>query len=517
MTVPTSPAAGEYPEHRWRALTGICLAATLVWLGFADFAVAIPTIAREIPATLPQLQWANNAFGLATGVLVLAAGRLCDAYGQRRMLELGLVGMSVFSLVSLFVPGYTGLVVGRGLMGAAAAFVLPATLSLIPALFPPAEQPRAFGAWMGATWFGQAAGPAAGGLLTVLLGWRSIFWITVPLGLAALWLVRRNVLEVRDAEASRRVDVPGVLTSGAAFFLLIYGCTLGQERGFDDPLILAMLGAAVVLGTAFVLIQRRVAEPLLDLVLFSYPSFRGSLLANTTMNAVFAGVVFLLAVYFQDVAGYSVFATGLLLLPASATVLLFIPVGGMFESRYGPRLPVATGLVCLGAGALVAGQVAHGAGFGVVVTGQVLAGMGLGVLSVPMSRALVAGPPIRLAGTASGVFKESSMIGSALGVAVFSVAQRLFEDDTAVDTARGQGLSEADSEKLANAVTDSAAADALLSGVSAATRETIRTVLREVQETGTGDAIRVAGLVAVAAGLALPLVWRPYRRHSTPS
>ncbi|WP_116428283.1 MFS transporter [Streptomyces spongiicola] len=515
MAGPTGLPSGSHHERRWQALTGICLAAAVVWLTFADFAVVIPTVAAEFPVTLPQLQLANNAFGLTTGVLVLAAGRLCDAYGRRRLLELGLLGMGAFSLLVVLVPGYPGLLLSRALMGCAAAFVLPATLALIPAMFPPHEQARAFGAWMGTTWIGQAAGPAVGGVLTPLLGWRSVFWVALPLGLAALWLVRRSVLvESRDPDASRHVDVPGLLTSGASFFCLIYGCTLGQERGFADPVTLGLLGAAVLLGTAFVLLQRRAAEPLLDLVLFSYPSFRGALLANTVMNAVFGGVVFLLAVYLQDVQGFSVFAAGILLLPASLTVLAFIPVGGRFESRRGPRLPVMTGLAFLGVGALIAGAIGRGAGYPVVVTGQVVAGIGLGLMSIPMSRALVAGPPLRLAGTASGVFKESSMLGGAFGVAVFSAAQRYFEDDIAVDVARAEGVSRDDAGMLANAVTDSTLTDRLLSGVAPATKEVIKAVLRDAQETGTGQAIWLAALVAVASALALPLFWRPYRARA---
>ncbi|GFH38368.1 MFS transporter [Streptomyces pacificus] len=516
MADPTVLPGGDHHERRWQALAGICLAAAVVWLAFADFAVVIPTVAAEIPVTLTQLQLANNAFGLTTGVLVLAAGRLCDAYGRRRMLELGILGMGVSSLLVVLVPGYPGLLLSRALMGCAAAFVLPATLALIPAMFSPHEQARAFGAWMGITWIGEAAGPAVGGALTPLFGWRSVFWVVLPLGLAALWLVRRSVLvESRDPDASRHVDVPGLLTSGASFFCLIYGCMVGQERGFVDPVTLGLLGAAVLLGTAFVLLQQRVAEPLFDFVLFSYPSFRGALLANTVMSIVFTGVVFLLAVYFQDVERFSVFTTGLLLFPVTLSILAFIPVGGRFESRRGPRLPVMTGLVLLGAGALIMGALGHGAGFPLVVMGQVVAGAGLGLMSIPMSRALVAGPPLRLAGTASGMFKVSSMLGGAFGVAVFSAAQRYFEDDVAVDVARAVGLSEEDARTLPNALTESTLTDRLLSGVSPATKEVIKTVLRDAQETGTGQAIWLAGLVAVASALALPLFWRPYRARGT--
>ncbi|MFY1676362.1 MULTISPECIES: MFS transporter [unclassified Streptomyces] len=513
----TAPGEDAAPR-RGQALLGICLSAALVWVSFADFAVIIPTLAGELAVTLPQLQVANNVFGLTAGVFVLAGGRLCDAYGRRRMLELGLVALGLASLLGFVVPGYAGLVASRALMGCASAFVLPATLSLIPSIFSGREQSLAFGAWMGTTWTGQAGAPAIGGLLADLLGWRSVFWVTAPLAAVAWWLVRRGVLrESRDPGVSRHVDLVGLLTSGLAFFCLIYGCSLVQDLGFTDPVTLALLGAALVFGVVFVLSQRVVAEPLMDLVLFSYPAFRGSLTANGVMNAVFTGVAFLLALYLQDVLGYSVLGAGLLLLPPTVTILLFIPVGGWIESRIGPRAPVAWGLVLLGAGILITGWLGRGAGLVVVLVGQSVAGTGLGMLSVPMSRALVAGAPARLAGSASGVFKESSMLGGAFGVAVFAAVQRYFEDDEAVDVAMAAGLSEEDALTLANSAVDSALADRLLSTLPPATRDVVVAAMVEAHEAATGKAIWLAGLVAVASAGVVALLWRPYRRPSGPS
>ncbi|GAA4985764.1 hypothetical protein GCM10025734_09480 [Kitasatospora paranensis] len=342
-----------YSDQRWRALIGMCVAAGMVWLSFADFGVAVPTISKELSVSLTDLQWANNAFSLSTGALVLAAGRLGDVFGRKRMLEIGLVVMGAVSLVAAFAPGVTGMIVGRAAMGVGAALILPATLALIPPMFPPEEQPRAFGAWMAVAWVGQAAGPAVGGILTGTLGWRSTFWINAPLALAGLWLVRRSAVESTDPNATRHIDLPGLFTSALAAFCLLYGCTAGQEEGFDDPLIITLLVGSVALAGLFVLLEKHLSDPLVDLRLFSSRPFCGALVANSVMNIVFAGVSFLLTLYLQEVRGYGPVAAGLLLLPSTATILLLNPYGGRLSARRGARLPVVLGLLLLGAGTLI--------------------------------------------------------------------------------------------------------------------------------------------------------------------
>ncbi|MFF2045413.1 MFS transporter [Kitasatospora sp. NPDC058170] len=509
-----SPGApnGGYSPHRWTAMAGMCVAAGMVWLSFADFGVAVPTIADELSVSLPALQWANNAFSLSTGALVLAAGRLGDIFGRRRMLEIGLVVMGLVSVPAAFTPGVEGMIAGRALMGVGAALILPATLALIPPMFPVEEQPRAFGAWMAVAWVGQAAGPAVGGLLTGLLGWRSIFWINAPVALVGLWLVRRAAVESTDPNATRHIDLVGLVISAAAAFCLLYGCTAGQEDGFTDPVIIALLVGSVVLAALFVLVERRVADPLLDLRLFSSRPFSGALVANSVMNIVFAGVSFLLTLYLQEVRGYGPVAAGLLLLPSTATILLLNPVGGRVAARRGARLPVVLGLYLLGIGTLVAAVLGTSYHYAVLAVGLLVLGAGLGLMSIPLSDTAVAGPPEELAGAASGMFKVTSMLGGAFGVAVTVAVQQAVETNQAVSRARAAGLSEADAQELGNAVTDSKLADQILASVDQSTADAITAAYQEVQAVGTGRAVGLAGLVAVAAAVVLPLVWRQARR-----
>ncbi|MFC0526221.1 MFS transporter [Phytohabitans kaempferiae] len=503
----TVSAVGGAVRHRWIALAGLCSAAGLVWLAFADLGVALPTISTQQEIGLTDLQWTNNAFSLACGALVLAAGRCGDLYGRRRVLLLGVAVFGGFSLLTAFLSGLPGLVTGRALMGVGAAMILPATLALIPPLFPRAEQPKAFGAWMAVAWVGQAAGPAVGGALTSALGWRSLFWIAAPLAAAAFVVILRYTPESRDEGATGGVDLIGLLTSAGAAFCLLYAFTEGQSAGFGDPLIIGLLVGAAVLAVAFVFVERRVREPLVDLRLFRARDFDGALTANLVMNVVFAGLSFLLALYLQTVRGYSALEAGLLLFPSTLTILALNPVGSRMAARLGPRTPVAWGLVLLGVGTLLAGVVSTDSPYWLLLAGLLVLGAGLGLLSVPISDTAVAGPPPELAGTASGLFKMSSMLGGAIGVALFAAVAKSTGAHRARDEAEAAGLTDDEIAQLANALSGSDAAAAVLDKLPAGERQTVMAAYQEAYAAGVAGSMKIAGLFALVAVVLLLLLW----------
>ena len=493
--------------HRWVALTGLCAAAGLVWLAFADLGVALPTISTELTIGLTDLQWTNNAFSLACGALVLGAGRCGDLYGRRRLLLIGVAIFGGFSLLTAFLSGLPGLVAGRALMGVGAAMILPATLALIPPLFPREEQPKAFGAWMAVAWVGQAAGPAVGGSLTSALGWRSLFWIAAPLAAVAFLVILRYTPESRDEGASGGVDVVGLLASAGAAFCLLYALTEGQSTGFADPLIIGLLVAAAVLGVGFVLVERRVHEPLVDLRLFRARDFDGALTANLVMNIVFAGLSFLLALYLQAVRGYSALEAGLLLFPSTITILALNPVGSRMAARRGPRLPVAFGLVLLGVGTLLAGLVSTDSPYWLLLLGLLVLGAGLGLLSVPISDTAVAGPPPELAGTASGLFKMSSMLGGAMGVALCAALANGIGASRAREDALAAGLTEDDLATLDNALSGSDAAATVLDRLPPGERQSVMAAYQDAYAAGVAGSMRIAGLFALLAVVLLLWLW----------
>ena len=252
-------------SRRWVSLAAICTAAGIVWLAFADLGVAIPTIADDLDAEMSALQWANNAFSLVAGALVIAAGKFGDVFGRRRMLMLGIVLFAGFSVVAALAPGIGTLVLGRGLMGIGAALILPATLALIPPQFSGRALLTAFGVWQAVAWGGQAVGPAVGGVITDGLGWRWLFWVNLPLAALAWVVIRRLTPESSDPEASREVDWAGLATIGLAVFALLYALTDGPSVGWGDPLVVGFLVLALLLAVTWVVVERKVQEPLVDL------------------------------------------------------------------------------------------------------------------------------------------------------------------------------------------------------------------------------------------------------------
>jgi len=298
--------------------------------------------------------------------------------------------------------------------------------------------------WAAVAWGGQAVGPAFGGLVTQTIGWRWIFLVNLPIAAVTLLVVRAATAESRDEAAPPGVDLAGVAITGGAAFALLYALTAGQTRGLGDPLVLALFAAAVVLGVLFVLVERRVANPLVDLALFRRRPFDAALTANLAMNLTFAGTSFLLPLYLQDVRGYDPVVAGLLLLPLTVTLLALLPVGVRLERRTDARLPMLIGLAVMAVASVLLGFLVPGWNYPLVVGTLLLFGIGVGLMSTPMTDAAVgqaSGVPEPLAGMASGVFKTSSMLGSSLGVALFATSAKLFATDTAVDQARAAGLS----------------------------------------------------------------------------
>jgi EmrB/QacA subfamily drug resistance transporter len=496
---------------RWTSLAGICSAAALVWFSASDLPVALPTIAKEFSVSLTTLQWANIAFTVLTGSLVIAGGRLGDLLGRRRMLVTGTVVFALASVVGAGAPNPEVLIIGRAAMGVGPALILPMTLALIPPQFPRSEQPRALGVWAAVAWGGQAAGPAFGGLLTQTIGWRWIFWVNLPIAAATLLVIRAATAESRDENAPPGIDLAGVATTGGAAFALLYALTAGQTRGFGDPFVLALFAAAGVLGVLFVLVERRVANPLVDLGLFRRRPFDAALTANLAMNLTFSGITFLLALYLQDVRGYDPVVAGLVLLPLTVTLLALLPVGVRLERRTDARPPIVIGLAVMAVAAvLLGGVLVPGWNYPLVTGTLLLFGIGVGLMSTPVSDAAVgqaSGVPQPLAGMAAGVFKMSSMLGSALGVALFTAATKLFTTNTAVDEARAAGLSDQQITTLRDAPVDSKLAQRILSSLSPDVRERVTDAARAAFTSGVATTIKAAALVAlVAAGLVI-LLW----------
>jgi len=454
-SAPDAPPARPKPKRagaleggkRWWSLVALCLAAAIVWFAAANIPVATAAISEDLGGSVTALQWVNTIFTLVCGALVIAAGRLGDIFGRRRVLTIGLVIFAAASVLAALAPTTGLLIAGRALMGAGAAAILPATLAIIPIEFSGKDQVTAFSAWMATTAVGQAAAPAISGGLIELLGWSAIFWINVPLCVLAFVLVRWSTAESRDEGASHSLDYAGLATGAAGLVALLYALNEAPNSGWTSPRILAAAALAVVLLAAFVLIERRVHEPLLDLALFRRRSFDAALIDNLAYNITLAGTMYVLALYLEQVRGYDAFTAGLYLLPSTVSMLVFIPIGARLELRRGPRLPLATGTLIMGIGTFLAGFLMVDTPYWWYAMAIFIQGVGIGMFSTPLSDTAVGLAPPAESGAASGAFKMCSMVGGALGVALLGgvyrglqLAQLRSDADAAHLTAEQQQL-----------------------------------------------------------------------------
>jgi len=499
--------------RRWVSLAAICGAAGMVWLAFADLGVAIPTIANDFNADLAPLQWANNAFSLVTGALVIAAGKFGDVFGRRRMLLLGVVLFAVFSVVAALAHDMPLLILGRGLMGVGAALILPATLALIPPQFSGRAQLTAFGIWQAVAWGGQAIGPAIGGEITDSLGWQWLFWMNLPLALVVVVVVRALTPESSDPNASSHVDWLGLATIGLAVFSLLYSLTEGPNLGWSDPLVIALFAAAVLLGAAWCVIELHVREPLVDFRLFSLRPFDGALTANLTMNLAFAGLSYLLVLWLENARGYDAVEAGLLMLPTTLGIFLFIPLGGRLNEKVGARTPVLIGLLVMSAGLMLLGFLSADSALWQMGVALVVVGLGLGLLSTPVSSTTVGDVPIDLAGTAAGVFKMSSMVGGAVGVALITALGRGFSVGDWRDAAKSAGLNSKQIDAAERALVNSDSYRAAIKSLPANLQGRVTEAVVNAFSSGVADAMMATGVIALAATVVVFFLW-PRRRHA---
>lgn len=397
--------------YRWWSLLGLCGFTFLVWLTATDINIALPTIGRDFQGSMDSLQWAVSGYFLA-GSLIIVGGRLGDLRGRRRIFLIGGGLLLVGSVVAALAGGVEQLVAGRVIQGVAAAAILPTSLAMVAVGFPPEERPKAVAIWIAVAWGGQGVGPLIGGGLVEAFGWSGIFWVNVPLGLAFLALVYRTTPETR-AEEGGRLDVPGAFLIMTGLFLISFGLVQFDTASATELVLL--FGGAVLAFVAFVLVERRADDPLVPLSVFRRPKFMGAVSANLLANVAFAVVVFLMALYLQIVLVESPLTAGALLLPATATILLFNLIGERLTRQGRFRTAIALGMAFLAAGCFIL-TFLDGT-YGSLLPGFILVGIGIGLQITPATELAVTASGAG-EGVASGVFKATSMIGGSIGVAL---------------------------------------------------------------------------------------------------
>jgi EmrB/QacA subfamily drug resistance transporter len=397
----------------------ICSSSLFVtYLDSTILTVALPTLEKDLHASIAGLQWVSDAYLLVVASLLMLTGSTADRLGRKRLFLLGLTGFSLGSLLCSLAPNTGSLIALRMLQGLGGSMLTPVSLSIVRNTFhDPRERAQALGIWSGVFGVAAACGPVVGGLLVSSVGWRSIFWVNVPIGAAMIAATLRYVPESR-APKPRRVDVPGQLLMIVFLGSLTYAVIQGPVAGWTAAPILALFTAAAVSLAAFVAVERRQPEPLLELRFFRSRPFTGAAVIAVLAFIVLGGFLFVITLYLQQVRGYSPLRAGLSLLPAMIVMAAAAPVAGQLTGRRGPRIPlVASGLLIAAGMALLLG-LGPGTSFTEVVIALAVTSAGLGLVNPPITNIGVSGMPPAQAGVASAVISATRQLGSVLGVAV---------------------------------------------------------------------------------------------------
>ena len=424
--------------RRWAILGVLVISLLVVVLDNTVLNVALRTIAdpREgLGASQSQLEWAINSYTLVFAGLLFTAGILADRLGRRITLTVGLVLFGLASLVSAYAQTADQLIWARALMGLGAAAVMPSTLSIIANVFDPRERGRAIGIWAGAVGLGVAIGPIVGGVLLEHFWWGSVFLINVPIVIAGVVLVSVLVPESRDPKPGR-IDIVGVLLSIVGLSLLTYGVIEGGEKGFGQPEAWGTLVASVAVLTGFIVYERRIAHPSLDVKLFAIREFSASVAAIGLVFFAAMGALFFSAFYLQLVRGYGPLASGALFVPFAVAQMVFAPRSAAMVKRFGPKLVSTVGLLLVAAG--LAGWMIVGETTPIWVVGALFFLMGVGMANVmpPATEAIMSVLPREKAGVGSAVSNTIRQIGGALGVAALgAIVSSSYRDDVTTATA----------------------------------------------------------------------------------
>ncbi|GAB2972094.1 DHA2 family efflux MFS transporter permease subunit [Nocardioides montaniterrae] len=400
-------------------LLTVCLATLVINIGTMIVNIALPSLAEQLHASTKDLLWIVDGYNLAFAALVLAMGSLSDRFGRRPALMIGLGGFAVSSAAAALVDSSGTLIAARVAMGVFAALIFPTTLSIISNTFTERrERAAAIGLWGASSGVGVALGPVSGGFLLEHYSWHSIFCALVPISVGALLLTLLFVPESRDPEVPR-IDRAGFVISVAALAMLTWTIIEAPDRGWGSAQTLTGFGIAAALLLTFVLVERRVAHPMIDVTLFADRRFSAACAAVTIAFFALFGFIFLITQFFQFVRTYTPLETGVRFLPVAFAIAASSIIGSRIAPRLGTRYVVTPGMVLMGAGFLWIAQSQTDISYAHVVIPQMLIlGSGIGLVTAPATESIMRVLPPSRAGVGSAVNDATRELGGTLGVAI---------------------------------------------------------------------------------------------------
>ncbi|MGH3190383.1 MAG: MFS transporter [Streptosporangiaceae bacterium] len=405
-------------RRRLLVLVICCFSLFIVGMDSTIVNVALPSIGRDLRASVAGLQWTIDGYTLVLASLLMLSGATADRIGRRRVFQVGLAVFTIGSGLCSLAPGLGWLVAFRMMQAVGGSMLNPVAMSIITNTFTDrAERARALGVWGGTFALSVALGPVVGGLLVGSVGWRGVFWVNIPIGLAAIVLTARFVPESR-APRARRPDPGGQALLIAMLGSLTYAIIEGPEFGWHAPAIIALFAVAAAAFAAFVAFEARRPEPVLDPRFFRSAPFAGAVLTAIGAFAALGGFLFLTTLYLQDVRGLSPLDAGLRLVPMAVAMAVGAVASSRILARWGGRVPMmVSGAAMAAGGVLLSGLSTSWSTLHLVLVFTVF-GIGAGAVNAPITQAAVSGMPTAQAGVASGIASTSRQVGTSLGVAI---------------------------------------------------------------------------------------------------
>jgi EmrB/QacA subfamily drug resistance transporter len=411
-------------ERKWRVLAVVCVAVFMLLLDITVVNVALPNIDKELNTSFTDLQWVVDAYALTLAATLLNAGSLGDIRGRKRVF---LVAIAIFTLASALCGAAQSplwLILARAAQGIGGAGMFAVSLAIISQEFFGRERGTAFGIWGATVGAAVAIGPLVGGALTTYVGWRWIFFVNVPIGIACVAAGMRVLHETRDEQAGR-FDVPGLVTLTGGLFALILGLLRGSDWGWSSGRVVGLFAAAAVLLASFAFVELRSESPMLDIRLFRVPTFTGAqITAFTISSGMFAQFLFL-PLYLESVLGYSAVKTGVIFLPLSLLAFVVAPISGRLSTRVPVRFLLSGGLALCGVALLLMHGLTLSSTASALIPGFVVAGIGIGLVNAPLASTSVSVVEPRHAGMASGTNNTFRQVGIATGIAALGA---IFQD-----------------------------------------------------------------------------------------
>jgi EmrB/QacA subfamily drug resistance transporter len=413
------PVLNASERGRW-TLVAVCATTFMLLVDITIVNVALPSVQRQLHASLTGLQWVVDAYAVSLAALILTAGALADRYGRRLVFAAGIVLFTLASFLCGIAWNVAALDVARAMQGIGGAALFATALALIGAEYQGPARMNAIAIWGSTVGFAVAAGPLLGGIITDSLSWRWIFFVNIPVGAFALALALRSVRESRDTDA-RRADVGGLISFSAALFLIVFGLLRGNDAGWGSPQILGALLGGCALLAGFIAIERLQERPMLDVSLFRRPAFLGVQVATFCLGAGMFALFPFLSIYLQDIDGYSPLGAGLRFLPITAFIFVVPLVTRKYAARVQLWLLLGGSLSIVAAGLALLETVSVGSSWTVLLAGFVVCGIGIGLVNPTIAGAALKVVDPSRTGMASGISNTCRLGGLAVGVAALGV------------------------------------------------------------------------------------------------